>query len=120
MPSMGSTTQVMHEALSSASDARAMASITKVVTALVVLRRTSGWYLPLLDGVLVAAWAFTAARDYTIPNIMELVVGEPLSQILRENGHLTPDRTLDFVCQAAKALAAATGTLRASTGEVAL
>ena len=45
------------------------------VTALVVLRRTSGWYLPLLGGVLVAAWAFTAARDYTIPNIMELVVG---------------------------------------------
>ncbi|MBE3001796.1 serine/threonine protein kinase, partial [Nocardiopsis sp. HNM0947] len=39
--------------------------------------------------------------------IMELVVGEPLSQILRETGHLTPDRTLDFVCQAAKALAAA-------------
>lgn len=39
--------------------------------------------------------------------IMELVVGDPLSQILREQGHLTPDRTLDFVCQAAKALAAA-------------
>ncbi|GHD32057.1 hypothetical protein GCM10007147_35280 [Nocardiopsis kunsanensis] len=39
--------------------------------------------------------------------IMELVVGDPLSQILRERGHLTPDRTLDFVCQAAKALAAA-------------
>ena len=39
--------------------------------------------------------------------IMELVVGDPLSQLLREHGHLTPDRTLDFVCQAAKALAAA-------------
>ncbi|MFD6950559.1 serine/threonine protein kinase [Nocardiopsis sp. TSRI0078] len=39
--------------------------------------------------------------------IMELVVGEPLSQVLRENGHLTPDQTLDFVCQAAQALAAA-------------
>ena len=39
--------------------------------------------------------------------IMELVVGNPLSQLLREHGHLTPDRTLDFVCQAAKALAAA-------------
>lgn len=39
--------------------------------------------------------------------IMELVVGDPLSQLLRENGHLTPDRTLDFVCQASKALAAA-------------
>lgn len=39
--------------------------------------------------------------------IMELVVGNPLSQLLREQGHLTPDRTLDFVCQAAKALAAA-------------
>ncbi|MEE2041453.1 serine/threonine-protein kinase [Nocardiopsis sp. CT-R113] len=39
--------------------------------------------------------------------IMELVVGNPLSQVLREEGHLSPDQTLDFVCQAAKALAAA-------------
>ncbi|WP_433699288.1 serine/threonine-protein kinase [Nocardiopsis sp. CA-288880] len=39
--------------------------------------------------------------------IMELVVGNPLSQVLREQGHLSPDQTLDFVCQAAKALAAA-------------
>ncbi|MEE2044855.1 serine/threonine-protein kinase, partial [Nocardiopsis tropica] len=39
--------------------------------------------------------------------IMELVVGNPLSQVLRERGHLSPDQTLDFVCQAAKALAAA-------------
>nr|WP_218909256.1 serine/threonine-protein kinase [Nocardiopsis sinuspersici] len=39
--------------------------------------------------------------------IMELVVGEPLSQVLREEGHLSPDQTLDFVCQAAQALAAA-------------
>ena len=39
--------------------------------------------------------------------IMELVVGEPLSQVLREQGPLSADQTLDFVCQAAKALAAA-------------
>ncbi|WP_017601464.1 serine/threonine-protein kinase [Nocardiopsis lucentensis] len=39
--------------------------------------------------------------------IMELVVGEPLSQLLREQGRLSPDRTLDFVCQSAQALAAA-------------
>lgn len=39
--------------------------------------------------------------------IMELVVGEPLSQVLRESGRLGTDRTLDFVCQAAQALAAA-------------
>lgn len=39
--------------------------------------------------------------------IMELVVGNPLSQVLREEGHLSADQTLDFVCQAAKALAAA-------------
>lgn len=39
--------------------------------------------------------------------IMELVVGEPLSQVLREQGHLSADQTLDFVYQAAKALAAA-------------
>ncbi|MEU3020021.1 protein kinase [Nocardiopsis sp. NPDC007018] len=39
--------------------------------------------------------------------IMELVVSEPLSQVLRERGRLSSDQTLDFVCQAAKALAAA-------------
>lgn len=39
--------------------------------------------------------------------IMELVVSEPLSQVLREQGGLSSDQTLDFVCQAAKALAAA-------------
>ncbi|WP_017573206.1 serine/threonine-protein kinase [Nocardiopsis halotolerans] len=39
--------------------------------------------------------------------VMELVVGEPLSQVLREKGNLSPDQTLDFVYQAAKALAAA-------------
>ncbi|WP_431871020.1 protein kinase domain-containing protein [Nocardiopsis eucommiae] len=39
--------------------------------------------------------------------IMELVVSEPLSQVLREQGPLSSDQTLDFVCQAAKALAAA-------------
>ncbi|GAB3693929.1 serine/threonine-protein kinase [Nocardiopsis oceani] len=39
--------------------------------------------------------------------IMELVVSEPLSQVLREHGHLSADQTLDFICQAAKALAAA-------------
>ncbi len=39
--------------------------------------------------------------------IMELVVGDPLSQVLRERGRLDTDQTLDFVCQAAQALAAA-------------
>ena len=39
--------------------------------------------------------------------IMELVVSEPLSQVLRDQGPLSADQTLDFVCQAAKALAAA-------------
>ncbi|MDT0331011.1 protein kinase domain-containing protein [Nocardiopsis lambiniae] len=39
--------------------------------------------------------------------IMELVVGEPLSQVLKERGGLTPDETLDFIGQAAQALAAA-------------
>ncbi|MFD6096755.1 serine/threonine-protein kinase [Nocardiopsis flavescens] len=39
--------------------------------------------------------------------IMELVVGQPLSQVLKERGGLTPDETLDFIGQAAQALAAA-------------
>lgn len=45
------------------------------ITTLVVLRRTRGWYLPLIACVIIAAWAFTAARHYTLPNIMELVAG---------------------------------------------
>lgn len=42
------------------------------VVALVVLRRTSGWYLPVVAFALVATWAFTGARDYTLPNMQEL------------------------------------------------
>lgn len=39
--------------------------------------------------------------------IMELVPGQPLSQLLREHGPLGPDQTLDVLGQAAQALAAA-------------
>ncbi|MFV2197925.1 protein kinase domain-containing protein [Nocardiopsis sp. LOL_012] len=39
--------------------------------------------------------------------IMELVVGAPLSELLRDQGHLNADETLDLVCQASQALAAA-------------
>lgn len=45
------------------------------VSAMVLLRRTRGWYLPLLALGIIVAWAFTAARDYTIPNIESLVAG---------------------------------------------
>lgn len=39
--------------------------------------------------------------------VMELVEGKPLSQILREEGHLSPERTVSIVAQAADALQAA-------------
>ena len=43
------------------------------VSALVVLRRTDGWYLPIVALAIVGTWAFTGARDYTIPNLLDLV-----------------------------------------------
>ena len=43
------------------------------VTALVVLRRVRGWYLPFIAGGLTAAWALTGGLAYTLPNIMDLV-----------------------------------------------
>jgi hypothetical protein len=42
---------------------------------MVVLRRTPGWYLPVLAAAVTAAWALTAARSYTVPNVYDLVVG---------------------------------------------
>lgn len=45
------------------------------VAALVVLRRTRGWYLPVLAVVIIATWAFTFANDYTTANIEDLIWG---------------------------------------------
>ena len=45
------------------------------VSAMVVLRRTPGWYLPVLAAAVTVAWAFTAARSYTVPNVYDLVAG---------------------------------------------
>jgi hypothetical protein len=44
-----------------------------MVVALVALRRTSGWYLPLVALAAIAAWALTGAREYTVPNLIDLV-----------------------------------------------
>lgn len=43
------------------------------VFALVALRRTKGWYLPLVAAAITVAWALSGALQYTLPNIMELV-----------------------------------------------
>ena len=43
------------------------------VFALIALRRTKGWYLPLVAGAITAGWALTGALDYTLPNLMDLV-----------------------------------------------
>jgi ABC-type amino acid transport system permease subunit len=58
------------------------------VSALVATRRARGWYLPLVALVLVATWALTGARDYTLVNLQELVVefGDPVGNA---------DQTLD-------------------------
>lgn len=51
------------------------------VTALVALRRTRGWYLPVIAIVIILGWALTFAEDYTITNLEALVYGfgQPLS-----------------------------------------
>lgn len=51
------------------------------IAALVVLRRTAGWYLPVIAVGIVVTWAFTIAGDYTTVHLEELVsgFGQPLS-----------------------------------------
>ena len=51
------------------------------VAALVVTRRTRGWYLPVIAVAIVSAWALTFAGDYTIYNFRDLIsgFGQPLS-----------------------------------------
>ncbi|MGH3097671.1 MAG: hypothetical protein ACRDMV_16935 [Streptosporangiales bacterium] len=51
------------------------------VSALVLLRRTRGRYVPIIAVGIISAWAFTAARDYTVDNIEGLIAGftHPLS-----------------------------------------
>ncbi|MDI3329106.1 MAG: hypothetical protein QJR09_00015 [Micrococcus sp.] len=58
------------------------------VSALVATRRARGWYLPLVAFAIVAAWALTGARDYTLTNLQELVTefGDPVGNA---------DQTLD-------------------------
>ncbi len=75
------------------------------VTALVVLRRTRGWYLPALTLALTALWALTVARSYTVPNLYELLVsfGQPL-----ENASETLEKT-ETVRSAAQQLVLAGG-----------
>ncbi|MCD1144982.1 hypothetical protein LQU92_06995 [Kocuria sp. LUK] len=50
------------------------------VSALVATRRARGWDLPLVAFALVATWALTGARDYTMTNVQELVteLGDPV------------------------------------------
>lgn len=43
------------------------------LVALVALRKTDVWYLPLLALGIIAGWAFTGAFDYTLPNVQDLV-----------------------------------------------
>ena len=51
------------------------------VVALVLTRRTHGWYLPVIVVVVVATWALTFAQEYTITNLWDLVsgFGQPVS-----------------------------------------
>jgi hypothetical protein len=51
------------------------------VTALVLLRRTPGWYLPVITAAVTAAWGLVVARSYTIPGLEEIVTefGQPVA-----------------------------------------
>ena len=42
------------------------------VTGLVVLRRTPGWYLPIIAFVVPLAWALTAARPLHLRQILRI------------------------------------------------
>ena len=61
------------------------------VTALVLLRRTPGWYLPVIAAGATAAWGLLAARSYTIPGLYELVedLGRPVA-----NANKTLDKAI--------------------------
>jgi hypothetical protein len=50
------------------------------VTGLVVLRRTRGWYLPIIAFVVPLAWGLTGARPYTLAQFPDLIetIGQPL------------------------------------------
>jgi hypothetical protein len=44
-----------------------------MVCAMIVLRRTRGWHLLLTALAITAAWAFSGALHYTLPNLVDLV-----------------------------------------------
>ena len=62
-------------------------------------RHTAGLAHPGIAGVFDYGEA-----EGTAYLVMELVPGEPLNAVLRADGRLAPDRTLDLVAQAARAL----------------
>lgn len=51
------------------------------IIALVALRQTDGWYLPVIATGVVVTWALTVAGDYTTTHLGELIsgFGQPLS-----------------------------------------
>jgi hypothetical protein len=51
------------------------------VTALVLMRRTPGWYLPVIAVGVTAAWGLLAARSYTVPGLQDIVnsFGQPVA-----------------------------------------
>lgn len=55
--------------------------LVMAVTALVVTRRTHGWYLPVIAVGLVSAWALTFASDFTSTHFRDLLFGfgQPLA-----------------------------------------
>ena len=61
------------------------------VTALVVLKRAPGWYLPIIILMVTWAWALTGARRYTLANFPDLIetFGRPL-----ENANETLEKAI--------------------------
>lgn len=72
------------------------------VLALIALRRTRGWYLPVVALAIIGGWAFTGALSYTLPNVMDLlselgnVIGNT-EQTLEKSSGLTSRSELQVV-----------------------
>lgn len=84
------------------------------VTALVVVRRVRGWYLPAVVGLMVAGWAFTVGRSIVAENAESVIdsFGRPLSnaeELLEKTEQI--DHSQVIVSQAGRGVVVVVGLL---------
>jgi hypothetical protein len=67
-----------------------------LLVVLVFTRRLRGWHLPLMMILITAAWALTAAREFTLASLNDLLVfpSETLSENLEKSEYLRGDALL--------------------------